>query len=134
CHCTVTILDEATGRTRAGRRRFLGSSDTIPPMTADPRAFIPIDSDQALARAARLWAEAPLVGLDTEFIRTNTFFHRLGLIQVSDGRTSWLVDPLTARDLSPLVEVFRSPGIKILHSASEDMEVFYRALGVVPEP
>jgi len=103
-------------------------------MTADPRAFIPIDSDEALARAARLWAEAPLVGLDTEFIRTNTFFHRLGLIQVSDGRTSWLVDPLAVRDLSPLVEVFRSPGIKILHSSSEDMEVFYRALGVVPEP
>jgi ribonuclease D len=105
-----------------------------PPMTADPRAFIPIDTDEALARAARLWAGAPFVGLDTEFIRTNTFFHRLGLIQVSDGRTSWLVDPLAARDLSPLAEVFRSPGIKILHSASEDMEVFYRALGVVPEP
>ncbi|HSS48216.1 MAG TPA: ribonuclease D, partial [Thermoanaerobaculia bacterium] len=103
-------------------------------MTADPRAFIAIDTDEALAGAARLWAQAPLVGLDTEFIRTNTFFHRLGLIQVSDGRTSWLVDPLSARDLSPLAEVFRSPGIKILHSASEDMEVFYRALGVVPEP
>ncbi|MFY9823784.1 MAG: ribonuclease D [Thermoanaerobaculia bacterium] len=103
-------------------------------MTADPRAFIAIDSDEALARAARRWAEAPLVGLDTEFIRTNTFYHRLGLIQVSDGRTSWLVDPLVARDLSPLAAVFRSPGIKILHSASEDMEVFYRALGVLPRP
>lgn len=103
-------------------------------MTADPRAFIPIDSDEALARAARLWAEAPLLGLDTEFIRTNTFYHRLGLIQVSDGRTSWLVDPLAARDLSPLIAVFRSPGIKILHSSSEDMEVFFHALGVVPEP
>ena len=103
-------------------------------MTADPRAYVPIDSDKALAEAAQGWVDAPLLGLDTEFIRTNTFYHRLGLIQVSDGRTSWLVDPLAARDLSPLVAVFRSPGIKILHSASEDMEVFYRALGVVPEP
>jgi len=103
-------------------------------MTADPRAYVPIDSDGALAEVARLWAEAPLLGLDTEFIRTNTFYHRLGLIQVSDGRTSWLVDPLAARDLSPLAAVFRSPGIKILHSASEDMEVFYRAFGVLPEP
>jgi ribonuclease D len=103
-------------------------------MTADPRAYVPIDSDEALAEVARGWAEAPLLGLDTEFIRTNTFFHRLGLIQVSDGRTSWLVDPLAARDLSPLVSVFRAPGVKILHSASEDMEVFYRALDVVPEP
>ncbi|MBW8874467.1 MAG: ribonuclease D [Acidobacteria bacterium] len=103
-------------------------------MTADPRAYLPIDTDEGLAAAARSWAEAPLLGLDTEFIRTNTFYHRLGLIQVSDGRTSWLVDPLAARDLSPLAGVFRSPGIKILHSASEDMEVFYRALGVLPEP
>ena len=103
-------------------------------MTADPRAYILITTDAALAEASRLWAEAPVLGLDTEFVRTNTFFHKLGLIQVSDGRTSWLVDPLAARDLTPLVEVFRSPGVKVLHSASEDMEVFYRSLGVLPEP
>jgi ribonuclease D len=41
---------------------------------------------------------------------------------------------LAVGDLSPLVEVFRSPGVKVLHSASEDVEVFYRAFGVLPEP
>jgi len=103
-------------------------------MTDDPRAFTFLDSDDALAEAAGQWAAAPILGLDTEFVRTNTFYHRLGLIQVSDGRTSWLLDPLAARDLSPLGEVFRSPGVKVLHSASEDIEVFYRALGVLPAP
>jgi ribonuclease D len=103
-------------------------------MTGDPRAFTFIDTDAGLAAAARGWAAAPVLGLDTEFVRTNTFYHRLGLIQVSDGRTSWLVDPLAARDLAPLAAVFRSPGVKVLHSASEDVEVFYRALGVLPEP
>jgi ribonuclease D len=103
-------------------------------MTGDPRSYTPIRSDAALAAAAAGWAEAPVLGLDTEFVRTNTFYHRLGLIQVSDGRTSWLVDPLAARDLSPFAAVFRSPGVKVLHSASEDIEVFYRALGVLPEP
>jgi ribonuclease D len=103
-------------------------------MSADPRAYVPIATDDALADAARQWAGSPLLGLDTEFIRTNTFFHRLGLIQVSDGRTSWLVDPLAARDLSPLRAAFQSTGVKIVHSASEDIEVFYRALGVLPEP
>lgn len=105
-----------------------------PPMTVDPRAYTLIQSNQKLAEACLRWAEAPVLGLDTEFVRTNTFFHKLGLLQVSDGHTSWLVDPLAARDLSPLVEVFRSPGVKVLHSASEDMEVFYRALGALPEP
>jgi ribonuclease D len=103
-------------------------------MTDDPRAFTFLDTDDALAEAAGRWAAAPVLGLDTEFVRTNTFYHRLGLIQVSDGRASWLVDPLAARDLSPLGEVFRSPGVKVLHSASEDIEVFYRALGVLPAP
>jgi ribonuclease D len=103
-------------------------------MTGDPRAFTFIDTDAGLAAAARTWAEAPVIGLDTEFVRTNTFYHRLGLIQVSAGPSSWLVDPLAARDLSPLAAVFRSPGVKVIHSASEDIEVFYRALGVLPEP
>jgi ribonuclease D len=103
-------------------------------MADDPRDFTLIQTDADLAEAARGWAAAPVLGLDTEFVRTNTFYHRLGLIQVSDGRTSWLVDPLAARDLSPLAGVFRSPGVKVLHSASEDIEVFYRALGVLPEP
>ncbi|HET9211137.1 MAG TPA: ribonuclease D [Thermoanaerobaculia bacterium] len=103
-------------------------------MTGDPRDYTPIRTDAALAAAAERWAAAPVLGLDTEFVRTNTFYHRLGLIQVSDGDTTWLVDPLAARDLSPLAAVFRSPGVKVLHSASEDIEVFYRALGVLPEP
>ncbi|MFL6259665.1 MAG: ribonuclease D [Thermoanaerobaculia bacterium] len=103
-------------------------------MTGDPRAYTPIRTDAALAAAAEGWAAAPVLGLDTEFVRTNTFYHRLGLIQVSDGETSWLADPLAASDLSPLAAVFRSPGVKVLHSASEDIEVFYRALGLLPEP
>jgi ribonuclease D len=103
-------------------------------MALEREAFTLIQSDAELKQAARRWADAPALGLDTEFVRTNTFYHRLGLIQVCDGSASWLVDPLAARDLAPLAEVFRSPGIKILHSASEDIEVFYRALGVLPAP
>ena len=103
-------------------------------MVAEREAFTLIESDAELREAARRWAEAPALGLDTEFVRTNTFYHRLGLIQVFDGSAAWLVDPLAARDLAPLTEVFRSPGVKVLHSASEDIEVFYRALGVLPEP
>jgi len=103
-------------------------------MRGDPRAYTLIETRDSLAEASRRWAEAPVLGLDTEFVRTNTFFHKLGLIQVADGRTSWLVDAVAVRDLSPLAEVLRSPGIKVIHSASEDIEVFYRFLGVLPAP
>ena len=103
-------------------------------MQGDPGAYTLVETSDSLAEASRQWAEAAVVGLDTEFVRTNTFFHKLGLIQVSDGRTSWLVDPVAVGDLSPLAEVFRSPGVKVIHSASEDIEVFYRFLGALPEP
>ena len=103
-------------------------------MQGDPGAYTLVETSDSLAEASRQWAEAAVVGLDTEFVRTNTFFHKLGLIQVSDGPTSWLVDPVAVGDLSPLAEVFRSPGVKVIHSASEDIEVFYRFLGALPEP
>ncbi len=94
-----------------------------------------IESDSHLAAAARRWTELPALGLDTEFVRERTFFHRLGLIQVSDGEAVYLVDPVKVKDLAPLAEILRAPGtVKVLHSASEDVEVFYRGLGVVPEP
>ena len=103
-------------------------------MPEDPRAYILIETSDTLAEVSRRWAEAPALGLDTEFVRTNTFFHKLGLVQVSDGWTSWLIDPLAVRDFSPLAEVLRSPAVKVLHSASEDIEVFHRFLGALPEP
>jgi ribonuclease D len=103
-------------------------------MPEDARAYTLVETHAALAELSRRWAEAPVLALDTEFIRTNTFFHKLGLIQVADGRTSWLVDPLAVPDLSPLAAVLGSPGVKVLHSASEDVEVFHRFLGALPEP
>jgi ribonuclease D len=92
-------------------------------------------TEEALAAAARRWMAAPAVALDTEFVRERTFYPRLGLIQVADGQATYLLDPLAVRDLGPLAELCRAGGtLKVLHSASEDVEVFYRALGVVPEP
>jgi ribonuclease D len=92
-------------------------------------------TEGALAAAARRWLAAPAVALDTEFVRERTFFPRLGLVQIADGRTCYLLDPLAVRDLGPLAEVCRAAGtLKVLHSASEDMEVFYRTLGTVPAP
>src|ERR1700720_221450 len=103
-----------------------------PAMVAAPER---LDSDQALRAAAERWLAAPALALDTEFVRERTFFPRLGLIQVHDGDAAYLLDPLAVRDLAPLAAVCQAAGtLKGLHSASEDVEVFYRALGVVPAP
>ncbi len=89
----------------------------------------------ALAASARGWSGTGALALDTEFVRERTFFPRLGLIQVADGAAVTLVDPLAVEDLSPFLAALRAPGLtKVLHSASEDLEVLYRAFGIVPEP
>jgi ribonuclease D len=75
------------------------------------------------------------VALDTEFVRERTFFQKLGLVQVSDGATIWLVDPLAVGSLEPLSGLLREPRVlKVLHSASEDLEVFHHRLGATPAP
>ena len=61
-----------------------------------------IATSQGLAESLPRWHQADPLALDTEFIRVDTFFPRLGLIQLGDGRGEALLDPLAVRDLSPL--------------------------------
>lgn len=81
------------------------------------------------------WATLPALAIDTEFVRERTFFPGLGLIQVGDGHRSVLVDPLAIDDLEPLGNILADPGVvKVLHSCSEDLEVFFHRFGDVPRP
>lgn len=80
------------------------------------------------------WLTVPAVALDTEFFRERTYFPIGGLIQLSIGEAVCLIDPIAIEDLSPLRRLFEAPVVKVLHSVSEDLEVFQRLLGVVPAP
>lgn len=80
-------------------------------------------------------ASGKRLALDTEFIRTQTFFAELGLVQLASGEHIGLVDPLIPELTPALAALIAEPGlIKIVHSASEDLEVIAHALGVVPAP
>ncbi len=63
-------------------------------------------------------------GLDTEFMRINTFFPRLALIQAAFGERIALIDPAApAIDLDALGTVLADPQrLIVMHSASEDLE------------
>ena len=84
-----------------------------------------------LAEAAGRWAG--VIGIDTEFQRTDTFFPIPGLYQVAAGSGTWLVDPLAVDDWAPFVDVLTNPDtVKVMHACSEDLELFYRHLNVRP--
>lgn len=91
-------------------------------------------SDSAhLSTLCDSWKEQSILALDTEFMRTTTFFPQPALVQLNDGQTNFLIDVLGVDDWQPLREVMADTSIrKILHSCSEDLEVFHRLLGEVP--
>jgi ribonuclease D len=94
-----------------------------------------VSSDSGLKAAADIWQQSSALGIDTEFIRVDTFHPRPALIQVSNGQQCWLIDVLDIGDFSPLHDIITAPHIiKIVHAASEDLEVFDRLLGALPEP
>lgn len=79
------------------------------------------------------WRTVPFLCLDTEFVRTRTFYARLGLIQVNDGRRVSLLDTIALADLTPFAELLAALDVDVvLHSCSEDLGVFAHELGVLP--
>jgi len=91
--------------------------------------------DASLASLCAGWRQLPFVALDTEFVRVDTFYPQTGLVQVGDGRSAYLIDPLKIRDWRPLAELLEDPGVvKVLHACSEDLEVLQRLTGSLPQP
>jgi ribonuclease D len=94
-----------------------------------------INTPAPLASLAQGWAGREWLAIDTEFVRVDTYHARLCLIQVGDGTDSVCIDPLAIKDLSPLLEVLAQPRItKVLHSASQDYEIFVQLTGAAPAP
>ena len=74
---------------------------------------------------------SPVVGLDTEFQRINTFFPIVGLYQLASPAGLWLVDPLAIDDWTSLKRLLEDPScVKVLHSCSEDLDLIRHHLGV----
>lgn len=94
-----------------------------------------IASRNAIEAYAAHAAPERRLALDTEFIRTQTFHAELGLVQLASAGQIALVDPLITEIAPVLAELLAHQSlIKIVHSASEDLEVIAHALGVVPAP
>ena len=86
-------------------------------------------------------ADAPYLALDTEFLRDQTYYPKLCLIQVAahlpgDTWIEGIIDPLAPGiDLALFYELIRRPTIvKVLHAARQDIEIFFLQGGVLPDP
>ncbi len=94
-----------------------------------------INTNQELKSCCQYWQSKALLGMDTEFMRVNTFYPQLALIQLNDGDAIYLIDPLDISEWDAFTELMRSPDVlKIFHSCSEDLGVFVRRFGLLPTP
>ncbi|KZY33929.1 hypothetical protein A3740_00815 [Oleiphilus sp. HI0068] len=89
-----------------------------------------INDAAALTEAIKLCLNETVVAIDTEFMRTNTYFAAPGLIQIAAGEHVYLIDPLEVDDLSLLAPLLESESVvKVLHSMSEDIELLFHSTG-----
>ena len=79
-------------------------------------------------------AGAPYIALDTEFMRDQTYWPVLCLLQIAGPQEAAVVDTLTI-DLAPLAPLLQATEtVKVFHAGRQDLEIFLKRFGFLPKP
>lgn len=96
--------------------------------------YLYVRTDAELTPHLQRWQTREWLAMDTEFLREDTYFPKLALVQVCDGGVPVCIDVQTVGP-APLIELLRDPKIlKVFHSASQDLEILTMLAGVCPAP
>jgi ribonuclease D len=79
----------------------------------------------------------PFVAVDTEFMRENTYWPELCLIQVASPDEAAAIDPKAEGiDLTPLLDLMVriEDVLKVFHAGGQDLEIIHNLTGKVPHP
>jgi len=85
---------------------------------------------------ARL-AKSPYVAVDTEFMRENTYWPELCLVQIADANEAAAIDPLAPGiDLKPLLDLLvdNEDVLKVVHAGGQDIEIIHNLTQRTPHP
>lgn len=94
-----------------------------------------IDTPEDLHAFCEQLQGAKQIALDTEFLREKTYFAQLCLLQVASEDMLACIDPLAINDLNPILDIIYNPSvIKVMHSARQDLEIFFDLKGSLPQP
>jgi ribonuclease D len=96
-----------------------------------------ITTTAALAELCTRLAKADFVAVDTEFMRENTYWPELCLVQIADDKEAAAIDPLAPGiDLSPLLDLLvdNEDVLKVFHAGGQDVEIIYNLTGRTPHP
>jgi ribonuclease D len=96
-----------------------------------------ITTSAELADLCARLSTADFVCVDTEFMRENTYWPELCLIQIADSNEAAAIDPLARDiDMSPLLKLLvgNEDVLKIFHAGGQDVEIIYNLTGKTPHP
>ena len=95
-----------------------------------------ITDTAALKVLAAELERGPYVAIDTEFMRDQTYWPKLCLIQAAGPGVEAIIDPLAKDiDLKPFYGLMAAKSvIKVFHAARQDIEIFHHQGDVIPDP
>jgi ribonuclease D len=95
-----------------------------------------ITTTPELAALCETLAKSDYVAVDTEFLREQTFWPLLCLVQLAGPEAEAVVDPLApGLDLAPFYRLMADNStVKVFHAARQDIEIVFLKSGVVPTP
>ena len=120
------------------RPRYDDLGRTDAPYRKVPMKIHPlITTTEELAELCDRLAKSEFVAVDTEFMRENTFYPLLCLVQIGNEEEAAAVDPLAdGIDLTPMLELFcnNEDVLKVFHAGGQDVEIIYNLTGKTPHP
>ena len=96
-----------------------------------------ITTSEPLAELCGRIAKSDFVAVDTEFMRENTFWPELCLVQIANSEEAAAIDPLAPGiDLAPLFDLLTANEdvLKAFHAGGQDVEIIYNFTGRTPHP
>jgi ribonuclease D len=96
-----------------------------------------IEDSAALANLCSRLATKPYICVDTEFMRENSYWPELCLIQIADDEEAAAIDPMAPGiDLQPLLDLLvdNEEVLKVFHAGGQDIEIVYNLTGKTPHP
>jgi ribonuclease D len=104
----------------------------MPALTTESRL---IHSQANLVELCDSLNKHDVIAVDTEFVRTNTYWPKLCLIQLATDERIGCVDLLAKLDATALLEIIcGDTNLKIFHAAKQDLEAIYSTYGQLPGP
>ncbi|PLK22503.1 ribonuclease D [Porphyrobacter sp. TH134] len=96
-----------------------------------------ITTTEALSDLCGRLAKSDFVAVDTEFMRENTYWPELCLVQIANTEEAAAIDPMAdGIDLTPLLDLMceNEDVLKVFHAGGQDVEIIVNLTGKTPHP